>query len=58
MRHMHQALSEEDKEASVTANGIGFQGMGYQLLSPGVPLKNNSIFSLVRLDVFLCLMKL
>ena len=55
---MHQALSEEDKEASVTANGIGFQGMGYQLLSPGVPLKNNSIFSLVRLDVFLCLMKL
>jgi hypothetical protein len=50
---MHQALSEEDEEASVTANGIGFQGMGYPLLSPGVPLKNNSIFSLARLDVFL-----
>lgn len=42
MRYLHQSLSEEeDEEASVTANGIRFQGTGYPLLSLGVPLKNN-----------------
>jgi hypothetical protein len=59
MRYLHQALSEEeDEEASVTANGIRFQGTGYALLSLGVRLKTNFYIFPARLDVFLRLMKL